>query len=186
MNEQGSSRYRTGWVIAAAVGLGMLAIGVVHPRVSMPSRDSRVNAAKPQEPPAAAVQASRPRSLAEAPERVQASAQPTTVEPSEQAAPLAQEASTLTRDETASDEQHGRVAEQEQTPEWKTEKTRAISRVVSARAERIEKELAELERAGNVERAAKQRVILARLRQQLTAMNDEIAGYAVAGVTSTR
>jgi len=186
MNEQGSSRYRIGWVIAAALGLGVLAIGVVHPRVSMPSLGARVNAGLPKEPPAAAVQASRPRSLAEAPARAQASAQPTTVEPSERAAPLAQEASNLTRDETASDEQHGRVAEQEQTPEWKTEKTRAISRVVSARAERVEKELAELERAGKVERAAKQRVILARLRQQLTAMDDEIAGYAVAGVAQTR
>lgn len=74
----------------------------------------------------------------------------------------------------------GRKQEQAQTPSWKADKTRAISKIVSARVARIEKELSELERSGDSEGANTHRVLLRRLQRQLSTMNNEIAGYATA------
>jgi hypothetical protein len=88
--------------------------------------------------------------------------------------------------ESSTDEHAGRSKESEQTPAWKGEKTRAIWQVVSGRVERVEKEAAELERAGDVQAAASQRLLLARLKRQVAAMNDEMVAYAKADAAERR
>jgi len=82
--------------------------------------------------------------------------------------------------DSSSEEHPGRTKELAQTPAWKAEKTHAILQVVSSRVERVEKEAAELERAGDAEAAASKRVLLARLKRQISTMNDEIVAYAKA------
>lgn len=84
-------------------------------------------------------------------------------------------------------EQHtGRTKELEQTPAWKGEKTRAILQVVSGRVQRVEKEAAELERAGDVQGAASKLVLLARLKRQISTMSDEIVAYSKADTAERR
>lgn len=79
-----------------------------------------------------------------------------------------------------------RRKELDQTPAWKSEKTRAILRVVASRAERVEKEATELEQTGDNLGAASQRVLLARLKRQIATMNDEIVAYSKADSAETR
>lgn len=105
------------------------------------------------------------------------------VEAPSAAAPLNAPATTAAESaevESLTEEHPGRSKQAEQTPAWKGQKTRAILRVVEDRVERVEKEATELERAGDVEGAANQRVLLARLKRQISTMNDEIVAYSKA------
>jgi len=71
--------------------------------------------------------------------------------------------------------------EAEQDPSWKAEKTNAIRRVVSDRAERLKRDVAERERVGDVAGAAQLRVLSARLEKQLQTMDAELNELALAG-----
>jgi type IV secretory pathway VirB10-like protein len=88
--------------------------------------------------------------------------------------------------EIPTEEHPGRTKESDQTPAWKGEKTRAILQVVSSRVERVEKEAAELERAGDAGAAASKQVLLTRLKRQILAMNDEIVAYSKADTAERR
>ncbi len=63
-----------------------------------------------------------------------------------------------------------------QTPEWKLEKTERILELVTERADRLEKEISAMEKAGSTDLAQK-RVLLTRLRGQIASMKKEIQGY---------
>ena len=67
-----------------------------------------------------------------------------------------------------------------QDPAWKTEKTKAISQVVSSRAERLQRDIAERERTGDAKGAAELRVLAARLQKQQDAMDGELKELALA------
>ncbi len=88
--------------------------------------------------------------------------------------------------DVSTEEHPGRTRELEQTPAWKGEKTRAILQVVSGRVERMEKEAAELERAGDVQGAASKLVLLTRLKRQISTMNAEIVAYSQADTAERR
>jgi hypothetical protein len=67
-----------------------------------------------------------------------------------------------------------------QDPAWKAEKTKAISQVVSSRAERLQRDIAKRERTGDVKGAAELRVLAARLQKQQDAMDGELKELALA------
>jgi hypothetical protein len=71
--------------------------------------------------------------------------------------------------------------EAEQDPSWKAAKTNAIRRVVTGRAERLERDVAERERVGDVAGAAQLRILSTRLEKQLQAMDAELSELALAG-----
>lgn len=64
------------------------------------------------------------------------------------------------------------------TPEWRLDKTRTILRAVEKRAERVQGEIATLDAEGKRAEAEEKRVLLGRLRKQVTKMQADIAGYA--------
>lgn len=62
-----------------------------------------------------------------------------------------------------------------QTPDWKMGKTQQILAVVGRRAERVKKDIEDLEKAGKSDEAAEKKVLLKRLEHRMEAMRKEIA-----------
>jgi hypothetical protein len=64
-----------------------------------------------------------------------------------------------------------------ETPQWKIAKTQRILELTGERAGRVEKEIADLEKAGKKDEAAEKKVLLGRLKLQMEEMRNEIKGY---------
>lgn len=65
------------------------------------------------------------------------------------------------------------------TPEWELEKTKVALAGVQARSSRLEKEIADLERAGKSQEAAEKKILLKRLNAQIASMHAEMEQFKI-------